>query len=195
MKLLALSGGLDSTYVLWDWLRSNPRDKIYVFHVCLRHQAENREAIERAAYNNILIELSKMGLTNFIDLGHTQFNYGTLPRITIKDIQIVAMFKAVILKTYQDIDTVLLSWHKGEVDRDDIKRGYRVKSMLKALEVNRPIKLEFPIEHTTRFEMVSKLPKELLSLVHSCRKPKVGRKTCGECKTCLEYLNENLTPL
>jgi 7-cyano-7-deazaguanine synthase in queuosine biosynthesis len=193
--LLAVSGGLDSTYVLWDWLRSHPNERISIFHVNLRHKAEDRLHVESQAYDKIIVQLNKLGLSNFNDLGHVHFSYGTLPRITIKDIQIVAMFKSIILKTYPTIDTVLLSWHKGEVDRDDIKRGYRVKSMFKALEVDRAIKLEFPIEHKTRAEMVAELPENLLSLVHSCRKPKVGKRVCGQCKTCLEYIEENLKPL
>jgi 7-cyano-7-deazaguanine synthase in queuosine biosynthesis len=136
------------------------------------------------------------GLKNYKYLGNTVFDYGSLPRIMIKDIQIVAMFKAVILKTPQflDVNNVLLSWHKGEVNRQDINRGYRVKAMFNALEVNREITLEFPIEHKTRAQMVAELPKELLSYVWSCRKPLNG-KPCNKCKTCKEYVEEGLSPL
>lgn len=194
--LLALSGGLDSTFVAWKWLQENPNGTLIVFHVNLRHDKEDRLTKEKQAVNNILNYFRCKGLKNYKYLGNTVFDYGSLPRIMIKDIQIVAMFKAVILKTPQflDVNTVLLSWHKGEVNREDINRGYRVKAVFTALEVNRQITLEFPIEHKTRAQMVAELPKELLSYVWSCRKPLNG-KPCNKCKTCKEYIEEGLQPL
>lgn len=194
--LLALSGGLDSTYVAWKFLKENPNSTLIVFHVNLRHDKEDRLTKEKQAVMNILNYFRCKGLKNYKYLGNTTFDYGSLPRIMIKDIQIVAMFKAIILKTPQfaDVETVLLSWHKGEVNREDINRGYRVKNMFQALEVNREITLEFPIEHKTRAEMVAELPKELLSYIWSCRKPLNG-KPCNKCKTCKEYIEEGLSPL
>lgn len=194
--LLALSGGLDSTYVAWKWLTENPHGHLVMFHVDLYHAAEDRLEAEKAAVENILNYFHSQGLNNFTYLGNTIFSYGKLPRITIKDIQIVAMFKAIILKTprFQRINTVLLSWHKGEVNREDINRGHRVKTMFKALEVGREIKLEFPIEHKTRKEMVEEMPLPLRRLVSSCRKPKEG-KPCYTCKTCREYIQEGIRPL
>lgn len=177
---------MDSTYVLYDWLKSHPDEQILVHHIRLRHEKENRLDLEQMAVNNILKFLSAQGLNNFI-YHESAFDYGTLPRITIKDIQIVALFTSIILKTaeWESINTLLLSWHAGEVNRDDINRGYRVKAMLQALEVTREIRFVFPIEDKTRFGMSLDMPGELLRLCHCCRRPKDG-KPCGFCKTCLE---------
>jgi 7-cyano-7-deazaguanine synthase in queuosine biosynthesis len=195
--LLALSGGLDSVYTAYHHLTTEPQNQLVMFHVDLFHSAENRLESEKQAVMNVLQYFYDKGWQHrFKYVGSPKSDYHQLPRITIKDIQIVAMWKAVILKTpqYSDINRVKLSWHKGEVDRDDIKRGFRVKKMFEALELDRPIELEFPIEHKTRKEMVSELPYDLLKHVRSCRKPKYD-KPCRTCKTCLEYIEEGLQPL
>lgn len=190
--LLHFSGGQDSTYVAYKWLKNNPDEVIVLHHVNLYHKAENRLVQEKKAVKNILDYFRRNGLTNFI-YHESSFSYGDLPRTPIKDIQIVSMFSAIIFKTaiYQSIDKLLLSWHKGEVNREDIKKGFRVRKMLEALEVDRDIDFVFPIENTTRREMFDNMPLCLTKLVWSCRKPK-NNKHCGKCKTCLELKKNNI---
>jgi hypothetical protein len=131
--LITLSGGLDSTYVLYEHLKNNPTENTLVFHLELIHNKEKRNKEELNACSNIVKELRKMGYTNFDYIGDSVFDYGSLPRISIKDIQIIAMFKAIILKTpqYSSIDTIKFGWHSGEVNREDINKGYRVKKCLR----------------------------------------------------------------
>lgn len=193
--LITLSGGLDSTYVLWQHLKDNPNEETFVFHVELFHPKEDRLYSEKKACQLIVNHLRELGY-KFHYIQGPSFSYGKLPRITIKDIQIMAIFKAIVLKTpaYKHIDTIKFGWHKGEVNRDDINKGFRVRKMFEALEVDRDIKFVFPIENMTRKEMVETLPDELLRYVKSCRKPQ-NYKPCMTCKTCKEYLEEGLKPL
>src|SRR5690606_3432523 len=178
--LLHFSGGQDSTYAAYKWLKEHPNEILLIHHLNLKHKAENRLTVEKAAVNN------------FIYL-ESSFDYGNLPRISIKDIQIVALFTGIILRTpqYKTINKLLLSWHKGEVHREDIKKGYRVKKILDALEVDRHVEFVFPIEHLTRREMFDDTPKELIKYMWSCRKPKNGSH-CGVCKTCIELKQEGI---
>jgi 7-cyano-7-deazaguanine synthase in queuosine biosynthesis len=185
--MLNFSGGMDSTYVLYHWLKNNPRERILLHHVNLHHVNENRLKHEQEAVKNILEWLRAKGLKNY-DYFESSFSYGNLPRISIKDIQIVALFSGIILRTqgWKSINTVLLSWHQGEVNREDINKGYRIRKMFDALEIDRPINFVFPIENMTRRQMADDMPEELLRLCHSCRKPQRNRKNCGQCNTCLE---------
>lgn len=195
--LLEYSGGLDSTYTLYDWLR-NPANKqktILVHHVNLHHPKENRLYAEKAAVKNVLEWFRENGLRNF-EYHESSFDYGSLPRISVKDIQIVSMFSGIILRTpkWKTINNLILSWHKGEVNATAINRGYRIRAMFTALDIEREIEFHFPIEFKTRKDMVEDMPEELLGLVHSCRHP-VNYISCRRCRTCVEYLEEGLEPL
>ena len=184
--LLHFSGGMDSTYVLYKHLLTRPFDRILVHHIQLRHTAEDRLQQEQRAVDHILHYFRTHGLTNF-ETHTSAFDYGTLPRISIKDIQIVSLFTGIILRTprYSNIHTLHLSWHQGEVDNDEIKRGFRVRAMLTALDTGHDLRFNFPIADMSRADMAADMPPELLAMVHSCRKPTNGNH-CRRCKTCLE---------
>src|SRR5690606_3686970 len=179
------SGGQDSTYVAWKWLKDNPDEVLLIHHINLLSGAENRLAQENRAVRKILEFLRSEGLDNFV-YHESDFNYGSLPRISIKDIQICTVFSSIILRTpqFNNIKTILLSWHKGEVNDPGIDRGFRVKALFKAFETE-GINLEFPISEMTRRQMADDMPADLLKLAHTCRKPDM-RGACGKCKTCME---------
>jgi len=184
--LLHFSGGMDSTYVLYSFLRDNPDEFVLVHHIQLRHHAEDRLVEEQQAVDNILNWLRKNGFNNFI-YHQSAFDYGSLPRISIKDIQIVALFTGIIIRTHigSGIRKLLLSWHLGEVNREDIQKGFRIKAMLQALDCGEDLEYVFPIEFMDRRQMAEDMPEELLEMANSCRKPLKGRNCC-RCKTCLE---------
>lgn len=183
--LLHISGGQDSAYVAWKWLKEHRDEVLFLHHVNLYHRAENRLVYENAAVKNILNFFRANGLGNFVYF-ESDFSYGNLPRISIKDIQICTVFSSIILRTpqFKNIKTLLLSWHLGEVNEPGINQGYRVKALLKTFEIE-GIQLEFPISQMSRRQMADDMPAELLALCHTCRKPSNG-KSCGKCKTCLE---------
>lgn len=191
--LLHLSGGQDSTYVLYTWLKNNPNKKLLVHHVNLHHKAENREFEEQKAVKKILKWLKQNGFKNF-EYHESSFDYGTLPHISIKDIQVVALFTGIILRSrrFKSINKILMPWHKGEVNAQHINRGYRVRDLLFGLDIpTEDYELIFPIENHTREQMAKEMPLELLKLCHCCRKP-VNSKNCGHCRTCKELKAANL---
>lgn len=189
--LLHLSGGMDSTYCLWKRLTDYPEERILVHHVKLRHRAEDRMLPEERACQEIIQWLRAQGLHNF-EFMQSHFEYGDLPRISIKDIQIVTMFSGIILRTpeIEGIERIILPWHKGEVNNDENNKGYRVKAMLQALESPK-VELQFPIENMTRADMAKDMPRELLALCSFCRRPNEAGP-CRKCKTCHEMIEAKL---
>lgn len=183
--LLQISGGQDSAYVAWKWLTENPDKILFLHHINLYHPAENRLVPENEAVRKILKFFDRNRLKNYVYF-ESGFSYGALPCLSIKDIQICALFAGIILRTpqFKNIKTLLLSWHQGEVDRVDINRGFRVKDMFKALDIE-GIDFQFPIIDMTREQMAAEMPERLLKLVHTCRRPSRDG-ACGKCKTCLE---------
>ena len=189
--LLQFSGGQDSSYVAWKWLTDNPDKVLLLHHINLYHYKEDRVDYENKAVHNILDWFQKNDINNWLYY-ESDFSYGNLPRISIKDIQICALFAGIIFRTptFKTLDTLLLSWHIGEVNAPEIGRGYRVLDMFKALQVE-GVTLEFPIEFHTREQMASEMPSELLQLVHTCRRP-IKDKACGKCKTCKEMIKAKI---
>lgn len=186
--LINFSGGMDSAYVLYKYLKENPEEKFLVHHINLRHYKEDRMNRESIAVSNILYWLKSQGLDNF-DYYESHFDYGGLPEISVKDIQIVAFFNGIILKTpkWSKINKIIISWHKGEVyDGAEDKKGLKVKSILRSLGVNPLPVLEYPIESLSRLDIVSLMPVELLHLASSCRRP-TSEDNCGKCIPCKEF--------
>jgi len=174
--LINLSGGLDSVYVAYHYLKNYPDTKILFFHLELIN-AERRSIAEMGAVEKILEYFRKNGMNNFVYHSAT-FDYGTLPKVRIKDISIIAMFNSIILKQpgMRNIKELPLCWHKGEVDTVTYQRGRSIMDL-------------------TRKDMVNNLPEDLLKLISSCRQRDKEDKPCSRCTTCLEYINEGLEPL
>lgn len=189
--LIHISGGMDSVYTAYKHLVTEPRNKLFLHHIKLRHRAENRLEQEQQAVNNVLAWFNLQGLRNY-EYFESVFDYGNLPRIAIKDIQVVSVFSAIMLKTpfFGNISKIKVPWHKGEVHLEEKKRGHRIRKILQALEA-REVELEFPIAHMSRQEMAADMPKELLDMCHCCRKP-VGNEACGKCATCKELADAGI---
>lgn len=194
--LLNISGGLDSTFCLWQQLTEHPKEKILLHHIRLHSKKENRLDLEWKAVANILAWLEKQPYDNW-EYHETSFDYGTLPDVTVRDIKVVAFFTGIILRTpsFGIIKRLIVPRHLGEVveAKDEPIKAYRILSVLLALEAPK-VRLVFPIEHLTRKDMVEKLPQELLECCHSCRRPIKGQP-CGNCNTCRDYIQQGLKPL
>ena len=63
--IIQLSGGLDSAYCLYDWLKNNPDDFIVVHHINMINH-EGRAKVEQKAVYDILGWLDKNGLNKYI---------------------------------------------------------------------------------------------------------------------------------
>jgi len=187
--LIHLSGGQDSTFTLWDYLNRNPNSRVVVHHVNLRHISENRHKKESQSARAIVQHFKKLGY-NIIPHEST-FDYGTLPKIAVKDIQIIALFTSIIQKTSSlACKELLLSWHKGEVHLNEDEQGQRVKRLLNAYEAKID-KISFPIQHLTRSDMYNLMPKELFEMCWVCRSP-INDEPCQKCKTCKEFIDSDL---
>ena len=178
--LIQLSGGIDSTYVLYDWLRNNPDKSILVHHIHLKNH-ESRLEHEKVAVNNILDYLRKHGYNNFIYL-ESGFDYGNLGWI-VKDVEVCGFFLGVILrnKRWSNLKQILLPIYKPEAGLRH-KRAERIRNII---SLQRPIEVLYPLLEFTKEDTIKALPKELLDLTWYCRKP-VNGKVCGECITCVE---------
>lgn len=192
--LIPVSGGLDSVYSLYHHLLRNRDDLTLLLHIQLGHKNHRRTQAEQMAVQRVMHWLRAHGIANFV-YEETTFNYGTLDEITILDIEIVAMFAAIILKSkkYQHITDIILPLKKRNVELE-MDRRYMFEEMLKRLKCRRTFTYHYPVWTHTRTHLVSGVPGELLQMAASCRTP-IGGRPCGQCHTCREYIKEGLVPV
>lgn len=176
--LLMFSGGIDSTYVAYDYLINNPNKTLLMHHIHLINR-ENRAECERNSVKKILTYFQNHNITNYTYTEST-FDYGSLPFI-IYDIEIVAFIMYVILRNPANsrIDRILLPYYMNQ-------SPFRYKQHNGILAtLNKSLNFIYPIKDMQKKDVMDKLPKDLLDLTWFCRRP-INNQPCNECITCKE---------
>jgi len=176
--LIQLSGGVDSTYVLWKWLVENP-DKIAIVHHIELKSYEGRYEMELQAIDVILKWLDSNGLKNYIYLQNT-FDYGNIPS-SIYDVELCGFHAGFILRSVRFIDTnkVHIPVYGATTEREERRRK------VLSFTARREIDCIYPLYGREKWEIIEELPEELFNLTWYCRSP-LNNKKCGICFTCRE---------
>lgn len=189
------SGGVDSTYYLWRFLKENPDKKIVVHH-CLF--LKRRRELEKEATDNILKEFQKMGLTNF-EYVETEFS-----RKGIKgkqyDIEMIYFLSGLQLKNeYPKVHTVFRSVCQEEVNSNTALKNYMQtgRSLIDFRHKHNRVAISMQLLKTAsrrwfnvispylkpKKDMVLEMPRVVFDHVWYCRYPENG-KMCGDCHAC-----------
>lgn len=196
-----LSGGVDSTYYLWRFLRENPESKVLVHHCLLN---ESRKEVEKKATDNVIEWLRANGYNNF-SYAESKFTRKGIVG-SIMDVDIIGFMSGLVLKNrtkYPDIKTVLLCYCHEEtpIIRKHLEQGIGLKKMdtknrtrrfIDVIELMSRRKFNFIIPYIkkTKQEMIAEMPKELFEMTWYCRAPKDG-KPCMKCFNCKRVNNLN----
>jgi 7-cyano-7-deazaguanine synthase in queuosine biosynthesis len=174
--ILQLSGGIDSAYVLWDWLKSNPDKYCLVHHIVLINR-ENRHEKEIEAVDKILRWLDSIGLNNYFFIQNT-FDYGNMTEL-IYDVEVCGFLAGVLLRAnrWNNIDNILLTQYDRNTPREMSRR-----QILRST-VGRDINFVYKLTSMTKQQVIEAMPEELFELCWYCRTPHNNRK-CGNCMTC-----------
>ena len=183
--LIFLSGGMDSTYCAWKWMKDNPEKTLLIHHIDLVNH-EGRARLEARAVENILRWFTKSGLKNF-KYTETHVNYKTLPGFPY-DIELAGFFQALILRKHE-ISEVIICASSHDLGLPGYEnRAKRRYDIIKAM-VPPETKLNYvyPIIEMDRTEVIQGLPVDLRKMTWFCRRPRSGQP-CRECATCKETL-------
>jgi len=174
--LVNLSGGIDSTYLLWKLLSEG---RSVLVHSCKMINHEGRAYAEQDAVKKIIDWLNKNNFKNFKYI-ETEFNYGTMERI-IRDIEVVYFITAAILrdpknKTIKEL-AVSANAH-DESNNPNEQSVVRRREILKTISPRKEFEgydseaiLTFPIISKTKKQLIEEMPEELFKLTWFCRKP------------------------
>lgn len=182
--LLNFSGGIDSTYVLYNWLKSNPDKKILVHHIHIRNR-ENRFDKEAESVQKILEWLRKKGLDNF-EYIESVFDYRQTKGLCLDGL-VINFFTALISEGYPEIRYTLLCTpldEKLRLGHNLDSRRRRYESLRNAVGVGVNLSAKEVVIDMFKQEIIAALPPDLYELTWYCRRPQEDGSTCGECHTC-----------
>ena len=197
---LNLSGGVDSTYYLWRWLRENPNEIIIVHHCLFLKRRLNEE---KAACDKIIAFLKKEGFKNFKYI-ETGMQKGTMVGKTM-DVEMLSGMTGIALKLAPTVTDVLLSYcqeetpelHKHllagkEIKDFDPKHRYSIVNKVVETLTQRQFNYVCYRDENggllSKKQMIKEMPRELFEMTWYCRRP-VNGKVCGVCHTCRKVKN------
>jgi 7-cyano-7-deazaguanine synthase in queuosine biosynthesis len=187
--LVMYSGGLDSTAMLVKLL-AETEDELRVHHIRMANREQRADA-EQAAVERIVAWCRER--YRAFRYSESALDFGELEAIPIDYVCIAFVACQVAIDTPR-CDRIAV----GALARDtDIEnRSARQRRVFDALyECYRARKLGepevqwiYPVYHATKAQLAAGLPRELVDLAWSCRRPvrTAGRwRPCGVCKACL----------
>lgn len=194
MKILMLSGGLDSTYLLWHLLRSGERPHIH--HIHLINDVEKMHIPQKDACDNILRYFKKYRLR----YSESSFEFRRQRRIGVDNDIILMVAQKICQNTIGKNIEVLQGWIQYDLDREFVvERAKRetskrlwealVNSAWNHADISPQIKMPLIDLQVTKKSILAEMPAELAAMTWSCRKPLFNNKTyapCGNCHACKE---------
>jgi len=216
--VVMFSGGIDSTYLLWQYLLKKEAD-IHVHHIGLKNDKGNRWKSENRAVSRILDYMRKNVSADF-DFSTSVLDF-TMPYRGIADLNAVTFMGFHVAESLSGSADPISSDNlppdiKNRLNKDDVymAAGYhldyagqdwlactypsvkKLESLWNHLKDNSKSLVRdmiYPLKSMTKQETVLGLPKEIRSLTSYCRSPDENYNACGRCHTC-KQVEESLKP-
>lgn len=185
--LCMLSGGLDSTYVLYKLLtdKKYENNAIKVHHVRIDN-LENRVVAEELAVVKIIEWLKKKGYYFTIIPSSGSLS----PQVNnsfLLDAHIVSFMGGFICSSDPTIKQVAIGVTATDFQNSRLTDVIRISNSI--FDSFTDVEKIYPLSTMTKKEIYNSLPEELRSLTWSCRTPVYKDRVpivCGRCKTCVE---------
>ncbi len=201
--LLNWSGGLDSTYCLYEWLnnKNNFKERLLLHHIDLVNRSK-RYIYERKAVSNCLDWLDNNGFKNRYKYIETKFDYGPLVNC-IFDIQLVGFISGIVMKDFigQTVTKIIRCTPIDEYERlgkERMDNRHLLAKTTREIVCNRPVEILTPMSGMNKRDVWTGTPEGLRKLTWSCRLPTQDGETCITsnrkkfCHTCEQLtLQEN----
>ena len=196
--LVMFSGGLDSTFMLYHYLK-NTDYKIHVHHISLRYPSEPRWQEEDISSRRIVEYCRKI---RSFDYSESRVDIGFYKYVG-RDSDTQMLMASKVAPNIKGQVAVALGWQYSDY-QEDLLNGRAQNRVTERLwevlcesmgeqfsrHVSREILLPLVEMKVSKKEMIQLCPKELVALTWSCRRPKRDEKgvsrPCGECHPCKE---------
>lgn len=177
--LIQFSGGIDSAFVLWNWLVNNPDDYCVVHHIYFNYNngEDERSRKQLESVDSILNWLDSQGLNNYFYL-QNEFDYGNFTSV-IYDVEVCGFLSGIILRSprWESVNNIVLPIYEKDSGRENRRR------QVTEITAKKSVEFYYPLYSLTKKEVIQLMPPELLEMCWFCREPKDDRP-CGECHSC-----------
>lgn len=184
------SGGIDSTYNMWRWLKENPDKTLLVHHITYYNNegGGRRGYLEKEAVGNILNWFNEQGLTNYV-YHESILDITDIPRFGLDTITMASLHGTVLLG-YRGVSKWIANTPKNEYNRigNEVFRRRKISRRIVKMITGRDFLPVYSLADMTKKQIMTAMPPELLELCWYCRRPTEDFKTCGECHTCKQVL-------
>lgn len=194
--ILMFSGGVDSTYCAWDYLRKHPDKTLLLYHIDF-YNWEGRAPYEKKAVEDMLAWFRANGLGNF-EFIRSSMDYGDIRHINF-DVISLAIFTGTALRVpkYKSIKFIITStsleeYNYGNPTEEYWDRHNRKEGITRLAAYREDLEWVRPITHLSKRDMLDEMPEGLSKLCWYCRRPKDG-KPCGVCHTCKRVAKSKAT--
>lgn len=190
--LIPLSGGIDSSALLYHTLKENPDKAFLVFKIDLiSSTSASRTIKEKNAVRNICEWLRHQNLHNFKFI-EMRFDYSAFSPPPVWDSEVVNYAAALCLLAHPEIKVFYDGAIKNDFEDPDFQnRLNKIEHILFTVSNRNKTNLQqsFPLAALSKYEVMKLMPMELLNLTWSCRYPEGGPewtlKRCHKCPPCL----------
>ena len=195
--LLMFSGGIDSTYLLYHYLRDTSHP-VHAHHVSIRYPHLQRWRAEDPASEKI-VGWCKENVRDFeysssrFDLDFTRVGWDS-------DLQLLVA-STVALNLGPGRITVALGWSTEDLQRPQVRDRqdrdvttdlwHALRKSLVGTDLNEEIAMPIVERGLSKADVIADLPTELLGLTWSCRRPKFVDdipRPCRACHACRQRL-------
>jgi len=187
--LVMFSGGLDSTAMLVRLLRDGD-DELRVHHIRMLNRERRAEAEQQAVERIVAYCRERYRAFRYSESG---LDFAALEAIPIDYVSIAFVACQVAIDTPRCTRIAVAALQR---DTDIVNRSERQRRVFDALyacyrarKLGEPaVEWLYPVFTATKAELAAALPRELLELTWSCRRPVSvpgGFRPCGGCKACL----------
>ncbi len=195
--LLMLSGGLDSTYMLYHYL-TQTNLRVHAHHISIRYPHLQRWRAEDSAVTRIVAFCRE----RYRDVEYSESYFGFDFKQHVgwdSDLQLLVASKVVPNLNAERI-TVAIGWCVEDLERPEVaERAQRqvTPNLWRALHasisfresINPELAMPLVGRGVTKVDILRQLPRELLDLCWSCRNPAIQAEKkpapCGQCHACL----------
>lgn len=170
------SGGLDSTMLLVETLKRSGHDQVHVHHIRWMNSEGRMQAEDRA-----VLQIVPYCRSKYRGFAYSESLLDFRSLALIPDYQVIAFIASMIAMKlrYEKVSSAWLA-------TDDQAKRLKQLALYERLAAENKLhtRLVYPIVHTTKADALRALPKELIDMTWSCRRPTETRP-CGACITCV----------